>query len=129
MSDHDVGHYQKSAITGHRPTWSLGHNPWSYRRDVAADKPSSGFKSRFKDGFGLFGEEPAPNRKPIRNAERKALSALGLDETAEPKDIKVQYKLLVKRHHPDANGGGKAAEEKLREIIQAYDYLKRAGFC
>jgi DnaJ-class molecular chaperone len=36
---------------------------------------------------------------------------------------------LVKRHHPDANGGDRTSEDQLREIIQAYNYLKSAGFC
>ena len=38
--------------------------------------------------------------------------------------IKARYKELVKRHHPDANGGDRSSEEKLREIIQAYNYLR-----
>jgi curved DNA-binding protein CbpA len=33
----------------------------------------------------------------------------------------------VKIHHPDANGGDSRSEEKLREILQAYNYLKQAG--
>jgi curved DNA-binding protein CbpA len=37
--------------------------------------------------------------------------------------------VLVKRHHPDANGGDRTSEDRLREIIQAYNYLKSAGFC
>ena len=36
---------------------------------------------------------------------------------------------MVKRHHPDANGGDRTSEDKLREIIEAYDYLKKTGFC
>src|SRR6266850_1383749 len=36
---------------------------------------------------------------------------------------------LVKRHHPDANGGDRASEDKLREIIEAYNYLKKIGSC
>jgi curved DNA-binding protein CbpA len=35
----------------------------------------------------------------------------------------------VKRHHPDANGGDRSFEDRLREIIQAYNYLKSAGHC
>jgi DnaJ-class molecular chaperone len=42
-------------------------------------------------------------------------------------EIKARFKELVKRHHPDANGGDRGAEDKLREIIQAYNYLKQAG--
>ena len=39
----------------------------------------------------------------------------------------MRFKELVKRHHPDSNGGDRGSEEKLREIIQAYNYLKQAG--
>ncbi len=35
----------------------------------------------------------------------------------------------MKRLHPDANGGDRGLEDRLREIIQAYHYLKSAGFC
>ena len=54
---------------------------------------------------------------------------LGLDETADGAEVKARYKALVKRHHPDANGGARESEDKLREIIQAYSYLKSVGFC
>ena len=57
------------------------------------------------------------------------MEALGLDETAALNDIKARYKELVKRFHPDANGGNRAAEDQLRKVIQAYDYLKKSGFC
>jgi DnaJ-class molecular chaperone len=46
---------------------------------------------------------------------------------ADKVEIKARFKLLVKRHHPDANGGDRAMEDKLREIIQAYNYLKSVG--
>jgi DnaJ-class molecular chaperone len=49
--------------------------------------------------------------------------------SATREEIKARFKLLVKRHHPDANGGDRSAEDRLREIIQAYNYLKTAGFC
>ena len=48
---------------------------------------------------------------------------------ATPEQIKVQYKTLVKRLHPDANGGSRATEDKLKEVIQAYDYLRSVGLC
>ncbi|MFO1155475.1 MAG: DnaJ domain-containing protein [Rhodospirillales bacterium] len=35
-------------------------------------------------------------------------------------DVKSRYKELVKRHHPDANGGDKAAEERFKQINAAY---------
>ena len=68
-------------------------------------------------------------RRAVRNAERKALHTLGLETDAERTEIKARFKELVKRHHPDANGGDRGSEDKLREIIEAYNYLKSAGYC
>ena len=64
----------------------------------------------------------------IRNAERKALEVLGLEADATTNDIKLRFKVLVKRHHPDANGGDRSSEARLRAIIEAYNYLKSVGF-
>jgi DnaJ-domain-containing protein 1 len=54
----------------------------------------------------------------------KALATMELTASATEQTIKARYKELVKRHHPDANGGDRSSEEKLREIIQAYNYLR-----
>ena len=56
----------------------------------------------------------------------RALTTLGLDEGATPEAVRARYKELVKRLHPDANGGDRSREDKLREIIQAYKYLRSA---
>ena len=64
----------------------------------------------------------------MRPLELKSLEALDLTEKdADKVTVKARFKELVKRHHPDANGGDKRSENKLREIIQAYNYLKQAG--
>jgi DnaJ-domain-containing protein 1 len=75
------------------------------------------------------GPEPEgkPDAPPIRNAERKALETLGLEPGVTAVEIKTRFKALVKRHHPDANGGDKSTENRLVEIIQSYNYLKSVG--
>ena len=72
-------------------------------------------------------EAPPETRRQLRPLEKKALTTLDLPETAAKPEIKTRFKELVKRHHPDANGGDTRSEERLREIIQAYNYLKQAG--
>jgi DnaJ-class molecular chaperone len=57
----------------------------------------------------------------------RALAVLELELPVTVAVVKARYKELVKRHHPDANGGDRGAEDKLREIIQAYNYLKQVG--
>ena len=72
--------------------------------------------------------EPRRRDRVVHNAERKALEALGLEPEVTAQEIKARFKMLVKRHHPDANGGDRSTEDRLREIIQAYNYLKSIGF-
>jgi hypothetical protein len=78
-------------------------------------------------GNGSENEQKA--RRPLHNAECRSLRILDLNENSTPAEIKARFKLLVKRHHPDGNGGDRTSEDKLREVIQAYNYLKQAGFC
>jgi hypothetical protein len=130
MSDDAVMKYQKDAVTGHRPTWKMGTGArQAGGGDFGPQAP--------QDPFNVvreFGGRGADTRtraaepvRTVRNAERKALHELGLEEGADKIEIKARFKVLVKRHHPDANGGDRAMEDKLREIIQAYNYLKSVG--
>ncbi|MDT3378702.1 J domain-containing protein [Labrys portucalensis] len=133
LPDDSVSAYQRDAATGHRPTWTMGVNPWAKKR---GEGPQPG--PEIHDGFGFFDEDhgfrrpqgtPEPERRRLKLLERKALDALDLPETASGPEIKARYKTLVKRLHPDANGGDRSSEDKLRGIIQAYNTLRSAGLC
>jgi hypothetical protein len=137
MSDDAVAQYQKDALTGHLPTWRIGMVGGKGRAKGRTGRPhAEGFASddpfdilREFGGAGAANSRVEAERRTVRNAERKALHALGLEEGAVRADIKARFKELVKRHHPDANGGDRTSEEKLREIIEAYNYLKKTGIC
>ena len=70
------------------------------------------------------GAEAKAETRKIFNAERKALQVMGLGSDATLETVKAKYKALVKQHHPDANGGDRSTEDRLIEIIKAYNYLK-----
>ncbi|MFY9698830.1 MAG: J domain-containing protein [Rhodoplanes sp.] len=136
MSAEAVERFQKDAVTGHRPTWKLGLSVGSRFKRLKLNR----FFSDGADPFAFhdeFGGGPArrenshayAERRTIRNAERKALHTMGLEEGAKRAEIKGRFKELVKRHHPDANGGDRGTEDKLREIIEAYRFLKSTGLC
>ena len=135
MSDSEVADFQKDAVTGHRPTWNMGSNAGA--PDGRA-RGRTNWQARFErltrsDPHNLFGDAASrsgsPPRPSLGRMALKALRDLNLDERAQKAEIKARFKELVKRHHPDANGGDKGSEDRLREIIQAYNYLKQAGLC
>lgn len=137
LSDTEVARYQKEAVTGHRPTWTMGANASAGSRtapDVAGQRSGrAGYYNKLRDPFNLFAaggkaREQPRERKP-KALEAKALETLGLDGKATAAAIKARYKELVKMHHPDANGGARESEDRFRDVIQAYRLLKQAGFC
>ena len=65
-------------------------------------------------------------RRESNTPEAKALRIFGLTPPVDYTSIKSRYIELVKLHHPDANGGDKAAEERLKTINQALQTLKAA---
>ena len=134
LSDSEIARYQKEALTGHRPTWTLGVNKAAQAAPLhsAARSGSAGSHQRMRDPFGLFNEERHARPKPVRKVkslEAKAFETLGLPEHSDSSAIKTRYKELVKKHHPDANGGDRGSEDRFRAVIQAYQLLKQSGFC
>ncbi len=59
--------------------------------------------------------------------ERRALSVLGLGEDCDRHALRSRYSKLVRRYHPDKNGGDRSHETRLREVIEAYQSLKRSA--
>jgi len=131
MNAEAVARYQKDALTGHRPTWKMGANGGVKKGAADADLDGAFDPfSMFNEINGRTGSRPGPEAQPktetrkVMNAERKALQVMGLGPDATLADVKVKYKALVKQHHPDANGGDRSTEDRLIEIIKAYNYLK-----
>jgi len=55
--------------------------------------------------------------------ERDYYKVLGVSKDATPEDIKKAYRKLAMKYHPDKNPGDKKAEEKFKEIANAYEIL------
>lgn len=138
MDNDSIAQFVKSASTGHRPTWRMGQNVAgersARRQDSREEAPWTG---PTYDPFDLFrgthtyqpeSREERLMRRMTR-AQKNAFEILKLDVSTDKAEIKTRFKELVKRHHPDANGGDRSSEERLRQIIQAYNVLKQAGFC
>lgn len=115
-----------------RSSFATG-NPNSAR---AAGRQGPGLGDKYGDPFGVFAryryqqsKRPAAERvKPLNEPDRRALETLGIMGHAKSDEIKAAYKALVKKHHPDVNGGDASSEERLRSVIAAYTHLKKMGF-
>ena len=90
------------------PTWS----------DFAA--PLAAISGRFRRT-----RSDAPSR--FSRSEQRALSILGLGETADLKAVRSSYSKLVRRFHPDRNGGDRSHEGRLGEVIEAYQLLRKSA--
>ena len=132
MPDEAVAAYQKADLYGHRPTWRMGVNGSAAHGSAKLHEAFA--DATLDDAFDLFGRrgfsqaggvgKQAPR---VGNAARKALDTLGLEPGVEKAALKARFKELVKRLHPDANSGDRSHEDQLREIINAYNYLRTAG--
>jgi len=130
MNDDALAAYAKEAAIGHRPTWKLGVNSKAARM-AQRGRVTGGEQPEVQDAFNIFGNrraQQASQPEPrVGVVARKALETLGLDENADAAAIKSRYKELVKRFHPDANGGDRSREGTLQEILKAYQQLKSTG--
>ena len=133
MSDDAVQAYQKEAVVGHRPTWNMGAGGGRKRRDGAVNTEEFDYLDPLgvlrSAGFEGTRAAPEPARPRRSGPVLQALDTLGLEESAGAAEIRSQYKSLVKRFHPDAHGGDRSFEDRLRDIIRAHDTLKAAGLC
>ena len=137
MTDEDVDNKIRSDTTWNRPTWPLGGPPGenlygkfftsfngkdedkNNRAHVNFEEPSGFFHDN-----NLRSESTGISPKDTLSAlERKSLSILGFDKLVKMEELKNRYKTLAKRFHPDATGGNKEAEERLKRINKAYDII------
>ena len=122
MDGEALAKYRQAEAIGHRPTWKIG--PRAAARDATHVDETVWAEARTMRRRGARREGAEANAPRYNALALKALFTLELDANATEAAIKMKYKELVKRHHPDANGGDRSSEDRLREIIQAYNYLR-----
>ena len=58
--------------------------------------------------------------------EREAMTVMGLDPQADRSTLRRRYSELVRRYHPDRNGGDRSQEARLQRVVEAYQVLRSA---
>jgi hypothetical protein len=110
--------------TGGRPTWA-------FRASAQSRESAASTAGKYHDPLGVFGTpgeqtRKAANDRRIGKIEARALADMDLDVNASKEDIRAKYTELLKRLHPDANGGDRSTEARLTKVIKAYKALKAA---
>lgn len=134
MSQTDIEKQVRFDVVGQRPTWPLGkwgaHGPGG-----RTASPRSAFipddVAEALNGGAEKAREQREREYRRRNArlskEEEALVVLELTAPVTMEEIRTRYRSLVKKLHPDINGGDKSAEDRLKIVNQAYSVLKKAA--
>lgn len=115
-----------AAAQSAHPSWD--RRTRAFATNAAAgdiDDPLGILRGRY--GAQSFARAVRNDGKPIGQADRQALAALQLGDGATFIDIRRRYAELVRRYHPDANGGDRRHERRLQDVIDAYTHLKSAA--
>jgi hypothetical protein len=128
MTEAEITAFQASAGFGHKPTWKIGGGPvgaagraarmndprrWRGARDWLYNGPGEGGATR--------------HTRDRTRLQLRALDEMNLPHNAEPGAIRERYGVLVKRYHPDSNGGDRSMEHRLSIVIRAFKALKASG--
>lgn len=123
MSPEEIQDAQSPLAGWHRPSRRFAAN--------GADPPPvwSDFSDPLDAIAGRFGRGRTSDAAPSRfsKAERGALAVLGLGEDADRHALRQTYSALVRRYHPDKNGGDRAHEVRLSAVIEAYQLLRKSA--
>jgi len=118
MTPGEIEAQLRSDTAWHRPTWPLGRlGTQAWEEEVLRDPLHILSETR-----GRRDNKRAPNQTPPEL--REPLATFGLTWPTTLAAVKARYKELAKRHHPDANGGSREAEERLKSINLAYSALR-----
>ncbi|WP_316251203.1 J domain-containing protein [Sphingomonas sp. JC676] len=84
--------------------------------------PLDAIGARFRDRMKQ--EAGRQDGKPLSGKDRDALKTLELEVDADRMALRKRYSELVRRYHPDRNGGDRSHEARLQRVIEAYQQLR-----
>ena len=129
LTDEEMELEIRSAATWDRPTWKLGALGANLRAgrvhvsDPFGFTAGTEFDPRGKERRQEKAEAAQPGAAPAA-ARSKALKIFDLTAPITLELLRKRYKVLVKKHHPDANGGSAEAETRMKVINEAYQTLR-----
>lgn len=129
-SDDFVQNFYEDSLLGLRPTWSMGNLKGTARS--GNQRPRAGNFFQWQDPFDIFPEQEKaqePPQKPSVQsplyAVQKACEQLKINFPPLFPEAKKQFKILVKKYHPDVNPNNPHAEDMLKKILEAFKEIEK----
>lgn len=123
MTPGQIENHLRADVSWQRPSWKLGTRGGQVFNEEEVLDPL--------DLLGAERRKRAERRRSRPQARsatpdvlRTPLSTLGLDWPVAMEELKARYKSLARQHHPDANGGDSAAEERFKAVVAAYTIVR-----
>lgn len=115
-------------------SWATETRAFSATAGVDAPPKWSDFNDPL-DAISTRFRKEMDQRMPARRADgrilsaedKRALKTLKLDASADRKTIRQAYSALVRKYHPDKNGGDRSSEHLLTQVVEAYQHLRKSG--
>ncbi len=109
-----------------RPTAGMDSAPrWADFSDPL-DAISASARNFRKRAEAAHSPQQRSDGKPVTPDERRALDTLDLPIDADRKALRNRYAEMLRRYHPDHNGGDRSHEARLRSVVDAYQLLRKA---
>ena len=116
MAAQSAMHVWASETRAFRPTAGVDSPPkWADFHD-----PLEALAARYKERMPADGA----NGHMFSSEDRRALKTLGLGDNVDRRALRSAYSKLVRKFHPDKNGGNRSYEKALQDVIAAYTQLK-----
>ena len=113
--------FRPDAGVDEAPRWANFADPL----EAISARARAHVRERRQDMHAMRGGEGGAAR--FTPAEQRALSTLGLSCDADRTAMRRRYTELVRRFHPDHNGGDRSREERLQQVVDAYQVLRKAA--
>jgi hypothetical protein len=124
-----AGMSQEEILAAQSPTYTWPNETKAFSDTVSVDAPPKwadfhdpldAISARFRDRM----PKQRSDGYILGNEDRRALKTLGLNEDADRSALRRRYSEMVRKYHPDRNGGNRAYEKALQDVIAAYTHLK-----
>ena len=115
-------------------TWGRKTKPFGSKSSVSRAHSDGNSRLRFgiEDPYGFIDSlgnndtNSLGTKKRLNHSEQKALSILGATGSMTKDEIRKLYKILIKDLHPDTNDGKRDDEERMTEVVWAWDQIRNS---